>query len=726
MKKRIITLLLASALAVPFITGCDDAASDASKTSSSEKSTTSESASSSEESSTSEDAPSSEGSDTQNTDSDPKSTKGITMSVNSADGKMNITRAEKKNKPMGEKDTWTVFVYLCGTDLESSGQGSATSDISQMLAASMEDNVKFVIQTGGTSQWMNESFSEKESQRFVVTKGDIELVESISLANMGNPDTLSDFLSWGVSNYPAEKMGVIFWNHGGGSLTGVCCDELNENDALTLPEINSALSSVYQDMTDQFEFIGFDACLMGTIETANIVSTYARYMYGSEETESGSGWDYTAIGNFLGNSPEKSGADLGKVLADSYYEECSKINEENSSTMTIVDLQKVDDLIKEFNSFSRELYNASLDDSVLTEVVRGIRSADNYGGNNKAEGYTNMVDIGGILNSCSEIANADKALTALENCIAYNKNGSDHKNASGLSIYFPLKLQGSDDLKSFSAVSVNPYYMSIVDKIANGYSADEYDNSVFFRHNGEWVNTDCQCEDLDSAYFGYADNEDDGNSKLITFSQKPVVDDSGYHFTIDEKGLPYTAEVTAFLYLDIDDSLLAMGESYNINANFETGEFSDGFDGKWLSLPNGQLLSTYVVSTESEDVIYTSPVYVNGKRTNLRIRQSGDNTIVEGTWDGISENNYAARGVTKLKNGDKIEVIYSLDDSSEIKADAYEWQDGDSITYGFLPSSSDYYYAFCIEDTYSDLYITDPILFSIDDKGQITYSDISE
>ena len=73
-------------------------------------------------------------------------------------------------------------------------------------------------------------------------------------------------------------MGVVFWNHGGGSLSGVCCDEINENDALTLPEINSSLSSVYQNMTDQFEFIGFDACLMGTIETANIASTYARYM----------------------------------------------------------------------------------------------------------------------------------------------------------------------------------------------------------------------------------------------------------------------------------------------------------------------------------------------------------------------------------------------------------------------------------------------------------------
>ena len=182
MKKKIFSLLLAAALAVPFMAGCDELVSD-----------------------TSEDAPSSAESGTQKTDNSSKSAKGITMSVDSADGKMNITRAEKKNKPMGEKDTWTVFVYLCGTDLESSGQASATSDINQMLEASMDDNVKFVIQTGGTSQWMNEAFSEKESQRFVVTKEDIQLVDTIPLANMGDPDTLRDFLSWGVSEYPAEK-----------------------------------------------------------------------------------------------------------------------------------------------------------------------------------------------------------------------------------------------------------------------------------------------------------------------------------------------------------------------------------------------------------------------------------------------------------------------------------------------------------------------------------------
>ena len=104
-------------------------------------------------------------------------------------------------------------------------------------------------------------------------------------------------------------MGLIFWNHGGGSISGVCFDELRGSDSLSLTEINSALAAASVSMTDKFEFIGFDACLMGTVETANILATYSRYMYGSEETEPGYGWDYTAIGDFLGEDPYADGAD---------------------------------------------------------------------------------------------------------------------------------------------------------------------------------------------------------------------------------------------------------------------------------------------------------------------------------------------------------------------------------------------------------------------------------
>ncbi|MBQ4246392.1 MAG: hypothetical protein II733_04480, partial [Succinivibrio sp.] len=281
------------------------------------------------------------------------------MSVNNSDGKLSISRAMKKSNAMGDEGTWTIFVYLCGTDLESSGQGSATSDLQQMLEGEGSDNVRFVLQTGGTSEWMNEAFDASVAERWVVQNNDVQLADSVELGNMGDPDTLYEFLSWGVENFPAEKMGVVFWNHGSGSINGACFDELNDSDSLSLAEINAALSAVYENMDDKFEFIGFDCCLMGTLETANMLATYARYFYGSQETEPGSGWDYTSIANFLAENTGADGGELGKVITDSFYDECAQAEQENECTFTIVDLEKLDDFTVAFNDFSKELYESA-------------------------------------------------------------------------------------------------------------------------------------------------------------------------------------------------------------------------------------------------------------------------------------------------------------------------------------------------------------------------------
>ena len=234
MKKKLISLLFFFFVAVPFMAGCSDTGSenDDIKNSSSPVSSAGQSDSSAE------------------SGTSAKKAEGLSLKVNNSDGKMNISRAEKKNTPMGEKDTWTVFVYLCGTDLESQSS-AATNDILQMVNAEISDNVKIIFQTGGTSEWTEGVFSADEMQRYIIKNKDAELIESLPLADMGSPDTLKDFLKWGVSNYPAEKMGVIFWDHGGGSISGVCADELYEKDCITLPEMNQALSEVYSSMTDQ-------------------------------------------------------------------------------------------------------------------------------------------------------------------------------------------------------------------------------------------------------------------------------------------------------------------------------------------------------------------------------------------------------------------------------------------------------------------------------------------
>lgn len=644
------------------------------------------------------------------------------MSVNNSDGKLSISRAMKKSNAMGDEGTWTIFVYLCGTDLESSGQGSATSDLQQMLEGEGSDNVRFVLQTGGTSEWMNEAFDASVAERWVVQNNDVQLADSVELGNMGDPDTLYEFLSWGVENFPAEKMGVVFWNHGSGSINGACFDELNDSDSLSLAEINAALSAVYENMDDKFEFIGFDCCLMGTLETANMLATYARYFYGSQETEPGSGWDYTSIANFLAENTGADGGELGKVITDSFYDECAQAEQENECTFTIVDLEKLDDFTVAFNDFSKELYESA--DANLAGIVRNINAADNFGGNNKAEGYTNMVDIGGIINNCSDYADGSAALSALEECIVYNKNGSNHSDASGLSIYFPLKVEGSNELGIFSGVCPSPYYLSLVDMIAKGYSEDGYDNSGLFSDDGSWTCENCQCEDISEDYFEDDDEEDDEDSKLITFEQAPVVSEEGsYWFQLDASGLEYASSVEAFVYMDVGaENVVELGETFDIQSDWENGLFVDNFDGSWLALPDGQLLATYVVDASEDSIVYTSPIYLNGKRTNLRIVQDSEGIYIEGAWDGIDENGIAAREIKKISAGDVIAPMYYLDDDSEYTASEYEWEEGDSIIYSSLPEAS-YYYCFLVEDVYGDYFISDFVIFNIDGEGNISFEE---
>lgn len=723
MNKKILSALMA-ALVMLSAAGCGDGDSSSSKAES-----TADTSSQAEVSSAAEESEAVSEADPSEEEKTPqKVTKSLSMSVSKSDGKMSISRPEEKSTPMGEKDTWTIFIYLCGTDLESKeeGGGAATADIEQMLAAEASDNVKFVFQTGGTNNWNNDFISTEEHERWVVQNQEKTKIESLPQKNMGDSETFAEFLKWGVENYPAEKMGVIFWDHGGGSVTGACVDELNDGDTLDLMEINSALSEVYETMTDKFEFIGFDCCLMGTAEVANVLASYARYFYGSQETEPGSGWDYTTYGTYLAQNPGASGAELGKVIADSFYEECAQAEQENECTLSIIDLSKFDDFVVAFNDFSKTLYEAAA--SNLQGVVRGVSKADNFGGNNKSEGYTNMVDVGGIISQCSEYSDGSAALEALKNCLVYNKNGANHTEASGLSVYYPLKVSDSKELKTFSKITVSPYYLSIVDMIAKGFSEDGYDNSKLFDENGNWDNqTETEGED----YYNYADDQGDSKTSLITFEQEPTLSDSGsFGFKLDESGLMNAASASATIYMQTDEEgkYLILGETLDLNADWETGEFSDNFDGYWFALPNGTLLPTAIVSDEGDHSVYTSSILLNGKRTNLRIVKDGENVKIEGTWDGIDSNGMAAREIRKLKDGDKIVPVYDVfnNDSGEESTEngeEYKWASDSEITYAFLAPAS-YYYCFDITDVYSKTYTSKMVVFTIDEEGDISFSEL--
>ena len=174
---------------------------------------------------------------------------------------------------------------------------------------------------------------------------------------MGDTDTLYSFLSWGIDNYAAEHMGVILWDHGSGVSDGICNDEQYSNDSLSVHELEYTFAKLSHKMTTKFEIIGFDTCLSGSIEYANLLAPYSKYMVASADLEPGDGWSYRDPINFLLYHPDATGAELGREICNAYGNYYSNmyvsVNKRVDYTISTYDLSKVDKACIETNKHIR-------------------------------------------------------------------------------------------------------------------------------------------------------------------------------------------------------------------------------------------------------------------------------------------------------------------------------------------------------------------------------------
>lgn len=644
--------------------------------------------------------------------------------ISQENGQMQISRRSRDEEiPMGDGD-WTIFVYLCGSDLESDG-GAASSDIEEAFAAKGSGQVKVVYQTGGSYFWY-QNINENRVQRYLLEDGDLTLVDEKPEANMGTASTLADFLSWGVSNYPSERMGLILWDHGSGSINGVCFDEQYDYDSLTLGELDHALNQVYDQMTDRFEFIGFDACLMSTLETANVLTPYARYMYASQEMEPGSGWDYTSLLNNLAANPDQDGAQLGEKVCREYYDHCADygFGSQRSATFSIIDLSKIDDVLISMNEAFRVVY----EQGDLGDVTRAVLEADSFGGNSVSEGYSNMLDLGNMLDQLSSYGQEVRdASQILQSCVLYTMNGRLHKNASGLSVYYPVSIQGSEELKIFSRICPSNYYYALIDKIAYGAengSAADYDNSTLLSDMAdinEWLGEE-------SGFTGDV-STNAGEFADIEIGQMGVSDiyfDEDGIYTVSFDNMDELAYACCSVGMDDDaDGFFYLGTTEEVIYDIDRNCVTDNFDGSWPCI-NDNLLALELVNTTDSCSIYTCNVLLNDEvETNLRIEYDWeyDEWSVIGIWDGIDEETgMASREVYELQDGDVITPAYywfSVDDDEDWYYGDDIVVDGDiEITYEYLPEGV-YYYCFELHDIYGNVYYTPFTLQYVDGDGEV-------
>ncbi|MDN5344483.1 MAG: hypothetical protein PWQ18_594 [Clostridia bacterium] len=649
-----------------------------------------------------------------------------------------------ENGNVSQPANYTLMVYLNGTDLESKlGEdgitlaGAGSNDLDEMMAIGSQPGVlNVVVQTGGTNGWKNPNINPEINQRWLIQNNSMELVQDVGSVNMMLPDTLKDFIVWAANSYPAEKYGLILWNHGGGAHGGYGVDELFNNESLSLAEIKTALEGANKETGITFELIGFDACLMATIETAYTVSPYTRYFVGSEETEPGHGWNYTSILQSIIDNPSISGDRLGEAIARGYREQAVEWGDEDETTLSVVDVSQIDSVIAALEALVNKAGTDIDVPETYVEFARGRNKAEDYGNSGGAHGdSTDMVDIGDLAKQLENQypEEAAQITAALNNAVVFNLDPPAKKpNASGLTVYLPCKdKQGfADKLSEYQTINFSPVYTDFVEK----YGQKVTDDTTGVQLEDPNPAVEDNMEDNPPVDSGGEENpagESDPQNNAAENDDLVLPGDAAGHeralhnnpkedrfqIKIKESDLSRVNMIYSVLgqYYDNNTKIRFLGMDNDVGFDEKTGIVKDNFNGLWVQL-GGHFVSMFLMDENDGKYNYSVPIKLNGEDMDLQIIYDAktDTTKILGAWGGIDPvTGMSARDIIKLKAGDVITPMFYYydivtDKDGDVAGDPFTVQDPAKLELeaDFLPPG-DYLYGFYIEDiaqneTYSE------------------------
>ena len=617
-------------------------------------------------------------------------------------GKLNTSvdsaARDKRTEIKGNgKDEVTIMVYMCGTDLESK-YGMGTSDLQEMLGADLGDSVNLLVYTGGCNQWKNNVVSSSVNQVYQIKDGKLKALDKdAGSVSMTNPDTLADFIKYCDKKFPANRNMLIFWDHGGGSISGYGYDEkFARTGSMNLAEINGVLKKA--GVT--FDFIGFDACLMATLETALMLAPYADYMIASEETEPGVGWYYTDWLTALGKDTSMPTIEIGKNIVDDFVETCAKKCQGQKTTLSVVDLAELEMTVpEELAAFAK-----SASELIQENKYQTVSDA-RY--NTREFAQSSAIDQVDLAHLAENLGTEEgkKLAEVLLSAVKYNRTSSNMTNAYGLSIYFPYKKTSSVDemVDTYEAIGMDEEYarciqefasLEISGQVATGGTASPLPallgsllGGATGGNSSAGGSTEVITELLGSLLSGQLGNLvgfDKSNTEFLSeraldtnamaqylsdnyFDASALVwteNTEGKHvLALSEKQWSMVHTLELNMFYDDGEGFIDLGLD-NVFEFDETGALIGDTDRTWLAI-NGQPVAYYYLDTVDDGTNYCITGYVpallNGERVELML--VFDNATPYGYISGArpvyaeGETETVAKGLTEIQVGDTLDFI---------------------------------------------------------------------
>jgi KaiC/GvpD/RAD55 family RecA-like ATPase len=343
---------------------------------------------------------------------------------------------------------WTFMAYLDG---DNSLENASIDIFLKMANVGSSSRVNIVAQMDRIPDQDSRYGNWTDCKRFNVTKGMTPTPENATLdlgeANMGNPDTLKDFVNWTLNNYPANYYFLVLWDHGTGCM-GVCFDITNATDAISLPELSQALSGLPAIM----DVVLIDACSMGMTEVAYQIKDYANVLVAPE----GLGYEpapYDYYLSSLTNNPSMSPNTFAKEVVNDYIVWCNSIDEIQEATMSATDLTKITSLVAALDDFAIKLKEKETPYHDQISLARNL--TEGYPGPyaDQSGCYIDLYHFVQLTRQHVQYKElqdaADQVMTALSigNAIIIEADKA-HLNSHGLAMFFPDKKAKYDYFKS--------------------------------------------------------------------------------------------------------------------------------------------------------------------------------------------------------------------------------------------------------------------------------------
>lgn len=596
-----------------------------------------------------------------------------------------------------KKGKRTIMIYMIGSDLESKYL-AATKDINEMIDIDVDLNDNnIIIYTGGSKIWYTENIDSNKHTLLEINKNGIDIIQEFDNNNMLNYKNLSYLLNYGYNNYSTEYYDLILWDHGAGPIYGYGYDEYNKYNSMTITDIKKALLESPFNTEKKLEFIGFDACLMSSIEIAKTLSSFSDYMIASQEFEPGEGWDYSFLEKV--NSKTTS-LELGKMIIDYFDNYYNTKNYSKGYSLSLLKLNRIDNVVKNTDIlFEKMDENIDID---FSSISRTRSESKSFGRIKNDEYYYDLVDFSDLLDKLPNKYNKEISSLkgSLSDLIIYQK--TDLENTYGVSLYFPYENKNdlSSNIIKYKNLNYSNQYNNFLDKYLSTLNGEKksswnLENSSLYLNNNELSITLPQ-EIIDNySSAEYIIFEKKGNDFLPIFSGSDLTVDNGRLSTkIEKKSITTKYNDELFTVTAIESvnginykSYLIPGTVTKVNND----DFSIDVLGVYIEFvvdennPNGYISAVY-------------PIELNENLTYSKVK------VDLSKWDSLTLLNYKY----KILND---EGVYTNNWISSEMVDTFNIDDISSLIVEFndIDISKEYYCLFKIKDSQGFTYYTNLI-----------------